>query len=413
MGLFAAALRFIAENRPDLLATLPRDLLDREAHEHLDRGEIYDYEQLNKVTDVAAEAPRALLERRMVAALRACRVDDFCFLHAQLEGPVSGQTIGETIGQTALDEETVRTACDTLLRRGNVAGLEQVIARTGVRPQIAEAVARRAYDVLVATGRLGAIDYVRQLSGLEVAFSPEAVLLGYRTLLLSSRFGALRELARYAPPPAELRTDEIDRALERALQELELAGAVVLCEVFGRPCTLAADEVPGYLARLRATGRIAELPALFRLAPAADPAQLSRADVEGLLRLDDPVAVRFLYRQPALAEKLAGYELQAYRTAVEHRDLEAVRAVCERAGPGFEPAEAGDHPAAHEALDWLGGEPDAGVERFALALRDGRFAEALAAERADSSSWRQLPWVAPLCRALEAAEEARRRKRGA
>lgn len=318
MRAYRNLLKYLSENASQELADLPRAFVIEQARQLLDRGDIYALEQVNKHLPVVPALPVSDVARAADRALGRGAADDFCFLYAHL--PAAARPAADSID----------TACSRLARRGNAAGIEQIIAATGVTPTFDEETACRAYDVLIAAGRLGAVDYLRQLSGIPVRFGSDAVAAGVRALLASGRYATLRELARSAGHAVYVPVGEVRRAVQDAFADgtlRELAGALVFLD--------SPHQVEGfvsYFRRLVAEERFAEIPALFALCSDADWSVLEEAVWSGLVASSDAPAVRFAFERCDDATWLRAHSLVAYELGLKEKDRLLVRLACERGG---------------------------------------------------------------------------------
>jgi hypothetical protein len=311
-------LKHLTETAPEQLRALPHSFLVEQARWMLRRGEIYALEQVNKHVSLLAALPTEDLARATETALDKGAVDGFCFLYARLP-PADRPTPAR-----------IDAACSRLARRGNAAGIEQIIAATGVTPVITEETALRAYDVLVAAGRLGAVDYVRQLSGVPARFHADAVSTGVRTLLASGRYSALRTLAHEVGHKIGLDADDVRRAVRDALAD------ATLCELADALVSLGIEQqVEGFTAcfnRLVAEERFTEVPALFFLCRDADWRVLDDGVWSRLMTSASAAAVRFAYEHCDDTETLGHHAFAAYELGVANSDRLLVRLACERGG---------------------------------------------------------------------------------
>jgi hypothetical protein len=326
MRAYRNLLKYLSESAPQKLADLPRAFIVEQARQLLNGGDIYVLEQVNKYVPVMPALPVSDVARGADRALGRGAVDDFCFLYAYV--PVAARPAVDSID----------AACSRLARRGNAAGIEQVIAATGVTPTFDEETARRAYDVLIAAGRLGAVDYLRQLSGMPVRFDPDAVAVGVRALLASGRYGALRELARSAGRAVCVPAGEVRRAMRDAFADgtlRELADALVFLE-----SPFQVEGFASYFRRLVSEKRFAEIPALFALCSDVDWSKLGKAVWSGLMASSDIPAVRFAFERCDDATWLRGHSLAAYELGCKGRDRFLVKLACERGGALLRAADA-------------------------------------------------------------------------
>jgi len=318
------------------VAHLPRELLEAEVTALLREDDIYLVEQIGKKVDVISMLDPGEMEQRMYRALADGRVDDFCYLFGALRGRIE------------LDARKVESAYALLACRGNVAGIETVIARTGVEAHLDPRVALRAYEVLVAMGRLGAVDYVRQLSGVPPRFSAHAVQLGYRMLLLAGRCEAMHALRRLSGVEPELAPDEVALAIGRAVEDLAFGALARLAELVPQH-GISLKGFSDHLQRVVLAGRFSEIPPLFRLSTDARADGICSEALLGLVKSGDPACLAFVFSLDALGDLHHELRLECYRLGVETRHRGLVRAVCERMGISLAREHAG--PLLSDALD--------------------------------------------------------------
>ncbi|WP_199552630.1 hypothetical protein [Streptomyces sp. N35] len=327
MRAYRNLLKHLSEDAPGTLGRLPAEFITAQARRLVDQDEIYVLEQLHKHVPVMASLPQDVVARATERALERGVVDDFCFLAKHL--PPARRPGADLIGR----------ACTRLARRGNAGGIEQIIAATGVRPELDEATALRAYDVLVAAGRLGAVDYVRQLTRVPVRFRPDAVATGMRTLLASGRYGALRKLATLTDVEVRLGEEEVRRAVEEAVVDGTLPELARALDSLRSP-----PRVEGFaevFQRLAAEDRLAELPALFKVFADADWDVLDTGMWRRLISSGHAPAVRFAYEHCVDTALLARESRTAYTVGVSSGDRALVRLACERGGARLRVEDAG------------------------------------------------------------------------
>lgn len=339
MRAYHALIRHLCETDPPRLGQLPPDFLRATAGWLLDHDG-YLLEQLDKHTGAAGTLDPARLESTMYAALDAGRTDDFRFLSRMRGGSVDPARVG--------------SAYLRLARRGNIAGIEDVVQATGVPARLDEESARRAYEVLVGTGRLAAADYVRQLSGIPIAASARAVDSGYRVLLLAGRYAGITQLWEFSGRRPRPNGDDLDAAFGRAAADCDFTGLAGVADLLG--CAGRFDGFAPHLAELVAAGQLRQIPALAQLCRDARPGDLDTALLAKLAGSTDPAAVAFVYAHQDFTAIQKEYAEHAYRVAVVAGDRALLRTVCTVTGQPLLVSDAGRllGPAVADGdVDWI------------------------------------------------------------
>lgn len=315
-----ALLATLVEHDPSRVSTLPRSFLSDIVPSLLEHDEVYLVEQITKQMNVIGEVAVPVVAAAAHRALGGHRVDDYCFLHEHLAA------------EWRPDADRIRLAHRDLLRRGNAAGVEQLAARTGVRPVIDERTARRAYGVLAAAGRPGAIDYVRQLSSVPVDLDPADLHHGAHTLLAAGRYEAMIELAKFGRQDVRLRADALAVAVRHAEddQALDLLTRAAQAWASDGLLTGFAHQVE----RIVATGAYGDLPALIALFADADPAALPDTVWSRVAQVGTPPALRLVLRHHPGPDVRSALGDRARALAVEARDRELLYLASSRGGSG-------------------------------------------------------------------------------
>ncbi|MBN2141955.1 hypothetical protein JW711_01370 [Candidatus Woesearchaeota archaeon] len=314
MGFFSKFMGKVLESKPELVNTFPAIICNTELLDRLQQREPSRIEQIVQFRSLHPITPlqQGLIEREMYESLLNGKSDDFCALYGMIKTGIH------------LDFGRLNEGYNTLVRIGNLGGLEQVVKACGIRPVINPQIATMGYDSLAAQGRLEAMDYLVQLTSIPAQFSKRPVLMGFNTLFASRKYAAVLKMQDVSGIKPEIDPSFVQERLAEAVESLDFRSANWIQAI---SATDYEYDFLGLAAKTLEQGKqnqLANLCALTKKAPSNLPSEV----LEGFFRSQDPACLRFLYEQANLGAYQLKYAQDAYALATQQNDSELLVKLC-------------------------------------------------------------------------------------